>query len=399
MTAMAAPAPGSSMKAVLLSSFAPSVEEIRAVDAPVPACGPGDVLIRVSNIAPTFGDGLVAQGKYQTKPKLPFVPGTELSGHVVAVGSAVKRFEAGMRVVGFANAGVQRGTWAEYVVFPENDPTGQYWLYECPPQLSNRECAAVLANYPTALYALVNCGGIPPPGVPDPNPHARPVSERILLVHGGAGGMGTSSIHVAKGYLGVGTVIATCSTPEKAAVARACGADFVVDYTKDKWWEEVRAIARERTPKGVPESQIGVDYVVETVGNSLEGSIKCTRWMGRILVIGFAGGEMPRVRPNVLLVKGISVHGVWLGGVTSRAEWEEVNRRVLCGCFGLSESSRTLGGSEVGNGREPRFRPVLYPRTFIGVGRVAEAIGTMYGRQGYGKVVVDVWGEEAKASL
>lgn len=245
----------------------------------------------------------------QTKPPFPFVPGTECCGTVAEVGSQVTRFTKGMRVVGFNNPGGPAfGAWSEYALFPEFDKSGQSWIYESPPFLRDREAVAVMANYPTALYAFCNIGSTP---LPDEKPakYSKPVSQRIALVHGGAGGMGTASIHIAKHYLKFGTVIATCSTPEKAEIAKACGADHVVDYSKDDWVAKVREICRTKVEKGAAERDVGVDVVMETVGNSLEGSIKCARWGCRIVIIGFAGGEMPKVsKKRTLLLLPSSNH-------------------------------------------------------------------------------------------
>jgi len=260
------------MRAVQIVSLdGPSAVEI--VDVPQPEPNDDQVLIRVRAAGVSFPEVLQTRGLYQLQPELPFVPGSEVAGEVVSApeGSGLA---PGDRVVAL----VILGGFAEHAV------TQVDMVFPLPDSLSFEQGAAIPLNYMTAHFALVGRGNM--------------VEGESVLVHGAAGGVGTASIQVAKAF-GAGKVIAVTSTPEKGETATAAGADEVVlaDGFKD-------------TVKGAG----GVDIVVDPVGGDrFTDSLRCLKENGRLLVIGFAAGDIPTVRVNRLLLNNVSVAGVGWG--------------------------------------------------------------------------------------
>jgi NADPH2:quinone reductase len=232
----------------------------------------GEVVIEVKATGVSFPELLLTQGKYQLKPEPPFTPGAEVAGEVVAA-AADTGFAVGDRVVGFG----MLGGWAERVAVPA------VCCFRLPDALSWSEGAALVMNYHTAHFALVHRG------------HTR--SGERVLVHGAAGGVGTAAIQVARG-LGA-HVVAVVSSDEKAAVAKDAGADEVV--LTAGWVDAVKGAG-------------GVDVVVDPVGGSRTGeSLSVLRPEGRLLVVGFADGEIPSIAANRLLLKNVSAVGVAWG--------------------------------------------------------------------------------------
>ena len=260
------------MRAVQIVSLdGPSAVEI--ADVPQPEPNDDQVLIRVRAAGVSFPEVLQTRGLYQLQPELPFVPGSEVAGEVVSApeGSGLA---PGDRVVAL----VILGGFAEHAV------TQVDLVFPLPDSLSFEQGAAIPLNYMTAHFALVGRGNM--------------VEGESVLVHGAAGGVGTASIQVAKAF-GAGKVIAVTSTPEKGETATAAGADEVVlaDGFKD-------------TVKGAG----GVDIVVDPVGGDrFTDSLRCLKEDGRLLVIGFAAGDIPTVRVNRLLLNNVSVVGVGWG--------------------------------------------------------------------------------------
>jgi NADPH2:quinone reductase len=184
-----------------------------------------------------------------------------------------------------------------------------------------------------------------------------------VLVHAAAGGVGLAAVQIAKAF--GATVIATAGTKRKLDVAKSFGADYGIDYTKDKWEEEVKKL----TPKGK-----GVDIVYDPVG-MVDKSLKCTAWNGRILVVGFAAGSIEKVAMNRVLLKNVSLVGLhW--GMYAREEPKTVEV-VWAGLNKLMD--------------EGKFRPTVYTDTeFVGLERVGEALAQLGRRDTWGKVVVKV---------
>ena len=260
------------MRAVQIVSLdGPSAVEI--ADVPQPEPNDDQVLIRVRAAGVSFPEVLQTRGLYQLQPELPFVPGSEVAGEVVSApeGSGLA---PGDRVVAL----VILGGFAEHAV------TQVDLVFPLPDSLSFEQGAAIPLNYMTAHFALVGRGNM--------------VEGESVLVHGAAGGVGTASIQVAKAF-GAGKVIAVTSTPEKGETATAAGADEVV--LADGFKDAVKGAG-------------GVDIVVDPVGGDrFTDSLRCLKEDGRLLVIGFAAGDIPTVRVNRLLLNNVSVVGVGWG--------------------------------------------------------------------------------------
>jgi NADPH2:quinone reductase len=248
--------------------------DVQVVDVPEPTPGPDDVLVEVHRVGVSFPDLLLSRGEYQLKPEPPFTLGVDFAGVVV---SGPDGFEPGQRVAGVG----PYGGAAELVASPA------MFTFALPDALTLEEGAALPMNYLTAQFALAERGDLR--------------AGETVLVHGAAGGVGTASIQVAKGY-GART-IAVVSTEEKAAVARAAGADEAVLVEGFK-----EAVADLTGGKGV-------DVVVDVVGGSVfTDSLRSLAPQGRLLVVGFAAGQgIPEVKVNRLLLNNVDVRGVGWG--------------------------------------------------------------------------------------
>lgn len=206
-----------------------------------------------------------------------------------------------------------------------------------------------MVTAPTSYGALVTRAGVK--------------KDDYVLIHAAAGGVGLAAVQIAKAF--GATVIATASSARKLEVAKGFGADYAIDYNQKGWEEEVKKL----TPRGR-----GVDIVYDPVG-MVNASLKCTAWNGRILVIGFAAGDIEKVAMNRVLLKNVSLVGLhW--GMYTREEPETVEE-VWRGLFRLMD--------------ERKFRGTVYSdRTFFGLASVAEALGMLGRRETWGKVVVSV---------
>ena len=250
-------------------------EGLTLVDVPEPEAG-DQVLIDVVAAGVSFPDLLLSKGQYQLKPPVPFVPGVEVAG-VVRSAPAGAGVKAGDRVMAFT----MLGGWAEVVAAPPN------MTFRVPEGWSFEAAAGTVMNYHTAHFALHRRG--------------RLKAGETVLVHGAAGGVGTASIQVARGA--GARVLAVVSSEEKAEVARSAGADQALLSTGD-WVSQVKDATQGR----------GVDVVMDPVGGDIfDLSLKCLAPEGRLLVVGFAGGRIPEVKVNRLLLKNVDVVGVAWG--------------------------------------------------------------------------------------
>ncbi len=250
------------------------VEEIAS-----PPIGPNEVRIGVQAAGVNFPDILMVQGKYQVKPELPFIPGLEVAGVVLECATGVTHVRPGERVMAFARHG---GGYASEAVVPGDIVT------PIPPTMDFSTAAAFPVAYGTAHFALHHRG--------------RLAAGETLLVLGAAGGVGLAAIEVGK--LAGARVIAAAGGADKLAIARQHGADELIDYRTEDLRDRVKALTDGR----------GVDVVFDPVGGAaFESSVRCIGWEGRILVIGFASGDIPKVATNMILVKNFSVTGVVFG--------------------------------------------------------------------------------------
>jgi NADPH:quinone reductase len=251
--------------------------EVAEVDSPRP--GPGQVRIGVRASGVNFPDLLMVEGKYQVKPDLPFIPGLEVAGVVLECGPGVEHLRLGERVLAFARRG---GGHAEEIVVRSEI------VAPIPDAMDFIIAAAFPVAYGTAHFALTHRG--------------RLAGGETLLVLGAAGGVGLAAVEVGK-LLGA-RVIAAASSAEKLRVALQHGADATINYLTEDLRDSVRVLTAGR----------GVDVVFDPVGGeAFKQGVRCVGWEGRILVIGFASGDIPQVATNMILVKNFSVTGVVFG--------------------------------------------------------------------------------------
>ena len=268
---------------MVCAQFAP-IEMLSYGDAPVPRPTEGEVLIDVIAAGVNYPDVLIVQGKYQTKPPLPFVPGSEASGRIAALGVGVEGWRIGDRVIAFTGS----GSFAQQVRVPAD----QVW--PVPDGVDLEVAAGIAITYGTSYHALKDRAALQP--------------GETLLVLGAGGGVGLTAVELGK-RMGA-RVIAAASSAEKLELARQQGADELIDYSQEDLRERVKALTEGK----------GVDVVYDPVGGPMNlVAVKSLAWGGRLLVIGFAGGEIPAIPANLLLLKSASAVGV-LWGNSVRAD-------------------------------------------------------------------------------
>lgn len=265
------------MKAVLAREFGP-LEGLVLEEVPTRRAGPGEVVIAVKACGVNFLDALMVQGKYQTKPPLPFSPGVEVAGIVTELGSGVTGLAKGARVLAF----VGHGGYAEEVTAAISN------VIAVPPEMDFVTAAAFPIAYATSHHALKD--------------RARLQPGETLLVLGAAGGVGLTAVEIGK-IMGA-RVIACASSEEKLALCREYGADALINYGASDLRERVRELTGGK----------GVDVVYDPVGGACaEPAVRSLGLEGRYLVIGFASGEIPKIPLNLLLLKMSSLVGVFWG--------------------------------------------------------------------------------------
>ena len=265
------------MRAVICKAWGPP-EALVVDDVPEPVPGADDVLIRVRACGVNFADALIVQGKYQEKPPLPFTPGIEVAGEVVAMGEDVGGLGTGQRVVALCAT----GGYAEAAIAPAAVTV------RIPDSMPYETAAGFMVAYGTAHIGLAHRAGLR--------------KGETLLVHGAGGGVGLAAVEVGKA-MGA-KVIATAGSEDKRALARTHGADHVIDYRAGQFKDIVKTLTDGR----------GADVVFDPVGGQvLAQSLRCIAWEGRLLVIGFAAGDIPQVPAGLVLVKNISMVGVFWG--------------------------------------------------------------------------------------
>ncbi|HEX9646181.1 MAG TPA: NADPH:quinone oxidoreductase family protein [Alphaproteobacteria bacterium] len=267
------------MRAVVVERFAP-LAAARMGELPEPQPGPGEVLIRVHAAEANYPDILVIEGAYQVKPPLPFAPGKAAAGVVEATGAGVDAFAAGDRVA----AQVEYGAYAEKLVAPAAS------CFRMPDAMPFVDGAALGLVYQTAHFAL--------------RERASFARGEVVLVLGASGGIGTAAVQLAKAF-GARLVIGGVLGADNAAVARAAGADLTVDLGAGDLRDSLRAAVHDATDGH------GADIVIDPVGGAANAAaLRALAWRGRMVIIGFASGEIPTIKANYLLVKNIAVSGL-----------------------------------------------------------------------------------------
>jgi len=265
------------MRALVCHAYGP-IDSLKLEDVAKPEPGPGEVLVKVGAAGVSFAALLGIQGKHQNKPSLPFVPGNEIAGEVVALGEGVTNLKLGERIA----TGGSRGGFAEYCV------TIAANAVPIPDSMPYAEATNFPTLYPTAYGALRWKANLQP--------------GEVLLVHGAGGGSGLTGIEVGKAMGAV--VIASAGGADKLAAARAAGADHLIDYRK----EDLRAKVLELTDGR------GADVIYDPVGGeAFTASLRCIAPEGRLIPMGFASGTIPQIPANILLVKNVTVIGFYYG--------------------------------------------------------------------------------------
>lgn len=274
------------MRAVLCVRHGPP-EALELADLPDPTPDPGEVVVAVNAVGLNFFDTLIIRDLYQVKPALPFSPGGEFSGHVAALGDGVSDFAVGDRVCGYLTHGAAR----EQIVVPVD------LLARVPDGLDMVKAAGLLITYGTAFYALRERGGLK-------------AGERLAVL-GAAGGVGLAAVELGKA-MGA-KLIACASSPEKVDFAIAHGADQGLDYTREDLKAGLKAFGGEA----------GLDVIFDPVGGEqTEQAARALGWYGRLLVIGFASGEIPKLPLNLLLLRNREARGVDFGAMArAHPDW------------------------------------------------------------------------------
>ena len=324
------------MRAVVLRSYG-SPPQIGIEDVPEPQLKAGQVRLKVQAVGFGFPDALTIAGKYQFKPEVPFIPGTETAGVVTEVAADVSSVKVGARVLAMSPQG---GLAQQCVVSAEG-------LIPLPDSMSMAAAAGFLVNYGTTYHALVQRARIQP--------------GETLLVLGAAGGVGLTAIEIGKA-LGA-RVLAGASTAEKLALASKHGADAVFNYTTETIKAKVMEFTNDR----------GVDVVYDPVGADFaEQAVRSMAWNGRYLVIGFAGGRIPAVPLNLALLKGCSLVGVFWGSHTRREP--ALHAENLKALFNLFKEGKLKS----------------HVTELQGLERFTEALEVLNERRSTGKVVIRV---------
>ena len=309
-------------------------EDMELNEVPTPEPGPGEILIKNRASGLNFFDILQAAGKHQSKAPFPFTIGAEVAGIVESVGEGVDDLKPGDRVLSMTPG----GGYAEYSIGRSGG------TFPIPEGMSFEEAAAMPVVYQTSWLGLVD--------------RANLAAGETLLVHAGASGVGISAIEIGK-HLGA-TVIATASTQEKLDFCRERGADHTFNYVDEDWVSEVK-----KFPKG------GADVIYDPVGGDIfDLSSKCIAPWGRLLVVGFASGRIPEIAANRILLKQMSVVGVFWGRQCQEdPTYREKTHNKLCEVY------------KAGGIKPPVYK--TYP-----LSEAVEALAELSGRKVRGKVLL-----------
>lgn len=322
------------MRALVCNAFGPP-ETLVIEEAPDPSPAGGQVMVDIHFAGLNFFDTLIIENKYQVKPPLPFSPGGEFSGIVSALGAGAAGFKPGDRVAGYCGYGAARGRIA--------CPADQ--LFILPPHLSLEKAAGLTVTYGTTLHALAQRADLQ--------------SGETLAVLGASGGVGIAAVEI--GNLLGARVIACASSPEKVAFALSSGAAQGIDYSAQDLKNELKRLTGGR----------GVDIVYDPVGGHLsEPALRALAWQGRLLVIGFAAGPIPKIPLNLVLLKGCDIRGVFWGEFIKREP--AVNRANMARIFDWAA-------------RGAISAPI---HAILPLEEAAAALGLLSGRKALGKVLL-----------
>jgi NADPH2:quinone reductase len=281
------------LKAWQISRYGEPEDVLELADVPRPLPGPGQLLVKVLAAAANFPDALLCRGAYQVRPPLPFTPGVELCGEVVEVGADVTRFNVGDRVIG--GAVLPSGAFADYALMDAAR------VFHAPEAFDDAEAAPFLITYQTGWFGL--------------HRKARLAPGETLLVHAAAGGVGSGAVQLGKAA--GARVIGVVGGQEKARLAERLGADVVVD----RYTEDFVAVVKEVT------GGKGADVVYDPVGGeAFRKSTKCIAFEGRIVVVGFASGDIPSAVLSHALVKNYDILGLHWG------LYEQLNPAAVVDC-------------------------------------------------------------------
>ena len=322
------------MKAVLCRAFGPP-ESLSVEDVAEPVPSPGEVVVEIAFAALNFFDTLIVAGRYQVKPAFPFSPAGEFSGRVAALGAGVSGFAVGVRVCGYAGYGAARQKLAIAAASLTHIPDG----------VSNETAAGLTIAYGTTIHALAQRARIQP--------------GETLAVLGASGGAGLAAVEI--GRLMGARVIACASSADKLATARRAGAHETIDYSAGDLRDALRVATDGK----------GVDVVYDAVGGSYtEPALRSLGWKGRLLVVGFAAGDIPKIPLNLTLLKGCDIVGVFWGEFVKREP--DLQRRNM---------AQLLDWAARGDLTVPIH--AVYP-----LEDVATAIGEIAGRRVQGKILL-----------
>lgn len=324
------------MKAVLCKAFGPA-ENLLLEEMPELEAKSNEIVLEVHAAGVNFPDTLIIQGKYQFKPPFPFSPGGEAAGVVSSVGARAGQFKIGDRVMALTGW----GSFAEQVAVPA------YNVLPIPANMDFNSAAAFSMTYGTSMHALKQRGQLQP--------------GETLLVLGAAGGVGLAAVEIGKA-MGA-RVIAAASSAEKLAVAKAAGADELINYRDSNLKGELKRLTQGN----------GVDVIYDPVGGELfDPALRSLAWNGRLLVIGFASGDIPQLAANLVLLKGAAVVGVFWGAFAQRQPADNAaNFQQLFAWYA-----------------EGKLKPLVsrvYP-----LARAGQAIEDLAQRRAVGKLVVQV---------
>ncbi len=321
------------MKAIVVNEFM-SHSDLVVSEIEAPKAAPGQLVIDVKAVGCNWFDTLIVKGRYQVKPDFPFSPGGEVAGTIAEIGEGVEGFAIGDRVMAYV----------EYGGFAERATARPAGTFPIPDAVPFEEAAAMPIVYGTSYVALASRG--------------RVREGETVLVTAAAGGVGLASIQIAKA-LGA-RVIALAGGAQKLDIVREAGADVALDYREEDWVARVN-------------EEGGADVVIENVGGDIfDGCTRCINWGGRIVIVGFSGGEIPLVKANRIMLKHIALVGVHFGPMVGNAPEE------LAACFRELMQLHADG----------RVKPVIWKQ--YPLEKAAEALDALAARKTFGKIVLTV---------